>query len=93
VATLALYSREHFDSLPNIQNLGIITENTAILLKEAIKIVEKSEFVAMGNIQLLKIKNASTEEINESKVLITEQFMNIQKVAYDICKISERIEL
>jgi uncharacterized membrane protein YccC len=93
VATLALYSREHFDSLPNIQNLGTITENTAVLLKEAIKIVEKSEFVAKDNIQLLKIKNTPTDETDESKVLITEQFMNIQKVAYDICKISERIEL
>lgn len=93
VATLALYSREHFDSLPNFDKLEEITANTEILMKEAIKIIEKSEFVVKENIQLLKVKNMQTEETDESTILITEQFMNIQKVAYDICKISEGIEL
>lgn len=93
VATLALYSREHFDTLPNFDRLEGITMNTEILMKEAIKIIEKSEFVVKENIQLLKTKNTQNEEIDESTILITEQFMNIQKVAYDICKISERIEL
>lgn len=93
VATLALYSREHFDSLPNFDKLEEITTNSEILMKEAIKIIEKSEFVVKKNIQLLKVKNTQTEETDESMILITEQLMNIQKVAYDICKISERIEL
>ncbi|MFN3488362.1 MAG: FUSC family membrane protein [Emticicia sp.] len=93
VATLALYSREHFDTLPNFDKLEKITTNTEILMKEAIKIIEKSDFVVKENIQLLKVKNMPTEETDESTILITEQFMNIQKVAYDICKISERIEL
>ncbi len=93
VATLALYSREHFDTLPNFDKLKEITTNTEILLKEAIKIIEKSNFVVKENIQLLKVKNLQAEETDESTILITEQFMNIQKVAYDICKISERIEL
>lgn len=91
VATLALYSREHFDTLPNFDKLEKITTNTEILMKEAIKIIEKSNFVVKENIQLLKVKNMQTEETDESTILITEQFMNIQKVAYDICKISERI--
>lgn len=93
VATLALYSREHFDTLPNFDKLKEITINTEILLKETMKIIEKSDFVVKENIQLLKIKNLQVEETDESTILITEQFMNIQKVAYDICKISERIEL
>lgn len=93
VATLALYSREHFDTLPNFDKLEEITTNTEILMKEAIKIIEKSDFVVKENIQLLKAKNMQSEETDESTILITEQFMNIQKVAYDICKISERIEL
>ncbi|MDZ7935784.1 MAG: FUSC family membrane protein [Emticicia sp.] len=92
VATLALYSREHFESLPNFDDLAIITKNTEVLMKEAIKIIEKSEFVVTENIQLLKTNN-TTENTDENIVLITEQFMNIQKVAYDICKISERITL
>lgn len=93
VATLALYSREHFDSLPSFDKLVEITANTELLMKEAIKIIEKSDFVVKENIQLLKLKNNQTEEMDESTILITEQFINIQKVAYDICKISERIEL
>ncbi|WP_064197819.1 MULTISPECIES: FUSC family membrane protein [Emticicia] len=93
VATLALYSREHFDTLPNFDKLKEITTNTENLLKEAIKIIEKSDFVVKENIQLLKVKNHQAEETDESTILITEQFMNIQKVGYDICKISERIDL
>lgn len=93
VATLALYSREHFESLPSFDKLVEITANTELLMKEAIKIIEKSDFVIKENIQLLKTKNTRTEETDQSTILITEQFMNIQKVAYDICKISERIEL
>lgn len=93
VATLALYSREHFDTLPNFDRLKEITTNTENLLKEAIKIIEKSDFVVKENIQLLKVKNHQAEETDESTILITEQFMNIQKVGYDICKISERIDL
>lgn len=93
IATLALYSREHFDTLPNFDKLKEITINTEILLKETMKIIEKSDFIVKENIQLLKVKNLQVEETDESTILITEQFMNIQKVAYDICKISERIDL
>lgn len=93
VATLALYSREHFDTLPNFDFIEEISQNTEVLLKEAIKIIEKSEYVIKENIQLLKVKNYSLEESDESMMLITEQFINVQKVAFDICKISERIEL
>jgi hypothetical protein len=32
-------------------------------------------------------------EQEESKIVIPEQYMNIQKAAYDICKISEQIHL
>ncbi|AFK04618.1 hypothetical protein Emtol_3490 [Emticicia oligotrophica DSM 17448] len=91
-ATLALYSREHFNTLPDISGLATITQHTEILLKEAIKVVEKSEFVENDNIKILKITSLNDEK-DESAILISEQFMNIQKVAFDICKISERIEL
>lgn len=93
VATLALYSREHFETLPNFEKLRGITQNTEILIKEAIKIIERSDFVVKENIQLSKIHGEASEETDEVYMLIIEQFMNIQKVAYDICKISERIEL
>ncbi|WP_435355936.1 FUSC family membrane protein [Emticicia sp. SJ17W-69] len=92
VATLALYSREHFEELTEFDNLEEIAQNTENMLKEAIKIIEKSDFVDNERIYILKHKNTNAQD-EESKVLIPEQFMNIQKVAYDICKISERIKL
>ena len=92
VATLALYSREHFEELSAFEDLQVIAQNTENMLKEAIKIIEKSEFIDKENIQVLKYKNSHAQS-DESKIIIPEQFMNIQKVAFDICKISERIQL
>jgi hypothetical protein len=62
------------------------------MMKEAMKIVEKSDFVMHENIKILKGKRNS-EEQEERKIVIPEQFINIQKTAYDICKISELIAL
>ena len=92
VATLALYSREHFEDLADFENLQNIAQNTENMIKEAIKIIEKSEFVDIENVRILKQENTNIQK-EESKIIIPEQFMNIQKVAYDICKISERIKL
>lgn len=92
VATLAMYASEHFEEIPDFEELTIVAQRTEVMLKEAIKIVEKSEFVVKENIQILKLKT-NADQPEESKIVIPEQFMNIQKVAYDICKISERIQL
>ena len=92
VATLALYAKEHFEELPDFEELKRIAQNTENMMNEAIKIIEQSEFVAKENIQILKFK-APSEPDEESKIVIPEQFMNLQKVAFDICKISERIRL
>ncbi|WP_109743912.1 FUSC family protein [Arcicella aurantiaca] len=92
VATLALYAKEHFETLPDFEELKQIAQNTENMMNEAIKIIEQSEFVTKENIQILKLK-ATTETDEESKIVIPEQFMNLQKVAFDICKISERIRL
>ena len=92
VATLSLYAREHFEEMPAFTELQNIAQNTEKMLNEAIKIIEKSEFIDKENILLLKytIKN---DQSDESKIVISDQFLNIQKVAFDICKISERIQL
>jgi uncharacterized membrane protein YccC len=92
VATLAMYASEHFEEIPDFEELTIVAQRTEVMLKEAIKIVEKSEFVVKENIQILKLKT-NADQPEESKIVIPEQFMNIQKAAYDICKISERIQL
>ena len=92
VATLALYASEHFEEIPEFNELKVIAHQTETMLKEAIKILEKSDFVMKENIQILKLK-ANQELDEESKIVIPDQFMNIQKAAFDICKISERISL
>jgi uncharacterized membrane protein YccC len=92
IATLALYAREHFEEIPNFEELRNIAQHTENMLKEAHKIMENSDFVEKETLQILKLK-PSQEQEEESKIVIPEQFMNIQKVAYDICKISERIRL
>jgi uncharacterized membrane protein (TIGR01666 family) len=91
VATLALYATEHSKKVSGYENLKNIAQNTEILLKEAIKIIEESEFVVKENIKIISLKISHDDE-TEGKILIPEQFINIQKVAYDICKISERIK-
>jgi uncharacterized membrane protein (TIGR01666 family) len=108
VATLALYAQEHSEELIAYENLNKVAQNTEILLKEAIKIVEESEFVEKENIKILSLHEKRTTGIlpvenspdgkdsrgtSNEQTLIPEQFINIQKVAYDICKISERIDL
>ena len=70
-----------------------IAQNTETLLKEAIKIIEESEFVMKGNIKIVSIHGKDSRATLEDQILIPEQFINIQKVAYDICKISERIKV
>ena len=93
VATLALYVTEHSGGLSDYENLKNIAQNTETLLKEAIKIIEESEFVMKGNIKIVSIHGKDSRATLEDQILIPEQFINIQKVAYDICKISERIKV
>jgi uncharacterized membrane protein (TIGR01666 family) len=93
VATLALYAQEHFEDISIHENLGEIVQNTETLLKEAIKIIEESEFVEKENIKIISLKGTDSIATYDEQMLISEQFINIQKVAFDICKISERIDL
>ena len=92
VATLAMYANEHFEEISDFEDLKSIAEHTETMMKEAMKIVEKSDFVLQENVKILKGKRY-TDEQEERKIVIPEQFMNIQKTAYDICKISELIAL
>ena len=92
VATLALYASEHFKEIPNFEDLEVIAKNTENMMKEAMKIIERSAFINKESIQIINQKTTPDHE-EESQIVIPEQFMNIQKVVYDICKISERIRL
>jgi hypothetical protein len=89
-----LYAQEHLEEEISVhENLEKIVQNTETLLKEAIKIIEESEFVEKENIKILSLHGKDSIATYDEQMLIAEQFINIQKVAYDICKISERIKL
>jgi hypothetical protein len=60
---------------------------------EAIRIIESGDNVFNDTLQLVTLKNHNYYNDEEGVVLIPEQFANIQKVAFDICKISEKIRI
>ena len=98
IATLALYATEHSEELSDYENLKNVAQNTEILLKEAIKIIEESEFITKEKIKIVSLYGTDSRTTlygtdSHDTSFIPEQFINIQKVAYDICKISERIEV
>ncbi len=90
-ATLALYVLEHFDEIPDFDDIQHIADNTEKLLETSIKVLQTDHF-KVEELQLLQLKNHHKHE-DEGILLIPEQYVNIQKAAFDICKISERIKI
>lgn len=93
VATLSLYAIEHFEDIPDFEGMKQIAKNTENLMIEAIRIIESGDNVFNDTLQLVTLKNHNYYNDEEGVVLIPEQFANIQKVAFDICKISEKIRI
>jgi uncharacterized membrane protein YccC len=91
IATLALYITEHIDDIPEFERLQLIALNTEKLMTEAMTILDIEEGVVHQELRVLSLKNTFKDE-DELK-LIAEQFIDIQKVAFDIYKISEKIKV
>ncbi|WP_443938963.1 FUSC family membrane protein [Pedobacter sp. MW01-1-1] len=91
IATLSLYNKEHDFTFENFDHLKPISNNTKYLLdiaannlKEGINTVE--------NVPLIRLNEAATA-IKKGEDLVPEQFNLIQKVAYDVYKLSLQIKL
>jgi uncharacterized membrane protein (TIGR01666 family) len=91
VATLSLYSKDHSFVYGDFEQLKPIVQNTIYLLNLATENLLKHKD-EISNVPL--IRNAMVPDSEQTGgVVIFEQFDLIQKVSYDIFKLSEKIRL
>jgi len=91
VATLSLYNKDHAFVLGNFENLKPIIQNTNYLLNLATENLLKHSDET-SNVPLIRNTVVPESEV-QGGMVIYEQFELIQKVAYDIFKLSEKIRL
>lgn len=91
-ASLSLYFKEHNLDEQNFDELKPIVENTTYLLNMAsdVLLVHKNQ---IENVPLIRRKVDGDELKPQAKMIVSEQFDLIQKVAYDIFKLSEKIKI
>lgn len=87
IATLSLYHKEHNYGHVNFEELKPVAENTIYLLNEA-RAELYNHHDEVRNVPLIRRKANLDQD-----VVIAEQFDQIQKVAYDIFKLTEKLKL
>lgn len=92
VATLSLYNKEHAFLITNFDDLKPVVNNTTYLMNLSIEVLS-NHTSTISNVPLIRqnIDKELSEQNNE--VIIHEQFDLIQKVAYDIFKLCEKIKI
>ncbi|RZL06887.1 MAG: FUSC family protein, partial [Pedobacter sp.] len=89
IATLSLYYKDHDYHFTQSEALKPIVNNTVYLMElSADRIMNCTDMVT--NVPLIRRK-ATTEAQMEQEISILEQFELIQKVTYDIYKLTEKI--
>ncbi|MGY4386241.1 putative membrane protein (TIGR01666 family) [Pedobacter sp. UYP24] len=89
IATLSLYSKDHSFTFSKFDELKPIVQNTTYLLTLASENVLKKNS-ELSNVPLVKARlNEADQQLGEME--ISQQFELIQKVAYDIYKLSEKV--
>lgn len=89
VATLSLFYREHNFVQVHFDDLKPIANNAKYLLSQASENL-KSGKQELSNVPLIRSKNTELPQ-QEHHIPVAEQFEHIQKVAYDIYKLTEKI--
>jgi len=92
IATLSLYNKEHDFVYLNFEELKPVSENTVYLLNQALENLE-SHKEELSNVPLIRRKNSSELSLTDENMIIAEQFDLIQKVAYDIFKLAEKLKI
>lgn len=92
IATLSLYNKDHSFVFSNFEELNPITQNTIYLLNLASENLFKNTGV-VNNVPLIRRNMNVNDDEQSDEIIIAEQFDMIQKVAYDIYKLSEKIKL
>lgn len=91
-ATLSLYNKEHDFVYLNFEELRPMADNTVYLLNHAASNLKLNKDEP-SNVPLIRRKHEGELPHESQTMIIEEQFDLIQKVAYDIFKLSEKIKI
>ncbi|WP_316788400.1 FUSC family protein [Pedobacter frigoris] len=92
IATLSLYNKEHEFVFSNFDELKPIVQNTIYLMNLSGDML-KNNTGLISNVPLIRRNMNDTSSNQSDEIIIGEQFDLIQKVAYDIYKLSEKIKI
>jgi len=92
IATLSLYNKEHSFVVSNLEALKPVVNNTIYLMNLSSQYLVKNNG-EISNVPLIKTSDGNDIGVSSDERMIIEQFDLIQKVAYDIFKLSEKINL
>lgn len=92
MATLSLYYTEHSYYFSNPEVLKPVVNNTLYLLNQSAEYLVKNNGEE-SNVPLIKSIDDEKKVVRNDEALVIEQLDQIQKVAYDIYKLSEKIKL
>jgi uncharacterized membrane protein (TIGR01666 family) len=92
VASLSLYIKEHHFVCATLKDVKPIADNTTYLLENAAENLDK-QTDGVSNVPLIRIKNGNDLGLSHADLVVSEQFDLIQKVSYDIFKLTEKIKI
>jgi len=92
IATLFLYNKEHLFTVTNIEEFKPMIQNTAYLLKLGGDTLVSNSGSAQ-NVPLIRRVVKEDVDFQSAEAILSEQFDLIQKVAYDIFKLTEKIKI
>ncbi|TKC10203.1 FUSC family protein [Pedobacter polaris] len=92
IATLALYNKEHSFVYLNHEDLKPVSKNTIYLLSQSSQNLTTHND-DISNVPLIRRKNINELALENESMIIAEQFDSIQKVAYDIFKLTEKLKI
>ncbi|MCX2574325.1 FUSC family protein [Pedobacter sandarakinus] len=91
IATLSLYNKEHQFTFDNFDGLKPMSNNTDYLFDRIIENLSEGTG-KLDNVPLIRVTDTGLN-IKKGEDLVPEQFDLIQKVAYDIYKLSAKIKI
>jgi uncharacterized membrane protein (TIGR01666 family) len=92
IATLSLYKKEHEFIYEDYEDLKPLANNTLYLFDVA-KDNLNTKDSTVENVPLIRLKTKERDYLNSGEAMIPEQFNLIQKVIYDIYKLSNTIKI
>jgi uncharacterized membrane protein (TIGR01666 family) len=92
VATLSLYNKEHSYLIKDFEDLKPVVNNTTYLMNLSIEVLS-NHTSTISNVPLIRQNIDDEPKAQGNEMIIHEQFDLIQKVAYDIFKLCEKIKI